>query len=230
MNKLGFNLGRLALAVAALAASTLAAAGVRYVGFEGTPQAIYSNGDNFVDAGLSMMTLGQGGLDGAVVDSAGCFLVACPSGNAGQFYTGLNDGGLKISAFGALMNLTSLDFAFVLPVPQLVAGSVGALVLAGIDAGGAVHQITRDFGLQDGNGEYVFETWNFASSFSAIGFSSLTVRACLFDGAGGCVNPANNQAQFAVDNIGLLPEPASVALVGVSLFGLLAAGRRRKSV
>ncbi|MBW8894438.1 MAG: PEP-CTERM sorting domain-containing protein [Burkholderiales bacterium] len=64
----------------------------------------------------------------------------------------------------------------------------------------------------------------------SVGQLLVTGIDALYDGNGGCVNPAENQAQFAVDNIGYLPEPGSVALVGVSLAGLLAAKRRRRSV
>lgn len=229
MNKLGHSIARTALGLAVAALAGHASANVGYITFDNTSQNIYTNGDTFTDGAGVLTTVGQGGFDGAVVDSSSCFLAVCPVGNDSQFYAGLNDGGLKVTLGAELLHMTSLDFGFVLPLPKLLGASVGQLLLTGVDALGGITTLSKNFGLQDGNGDFGFEHWALDAAFTAVGFKSVTISACLFDDKGGCVNPAGNQAQFAVDNIGFVPEPAGLALVGVSLAGLLAAGRRRKA-
>jgi hypothetical protein len=125
----------------------------------------------------------------------------------------------------AAFGLQSIDFGFILPVNTLVGFSVGKLILTTNDGATA----SKDFGLQDGNGKYNFSRWDFGSDFAPARFTEATFQACLYDGTGACVNPANYQAQFAVDNLTYVPEPGSLSLVGLSLAGMLAAYRRRRS-
>jgi hypothetical protein len=199
-----------------------------YINFDGIDQNVFADGDSFT-SGHGVMTALGGGFVGAVADFSSCFLAVCPVGNDSQFYAGLNDGALSISLMDELLHLTSLDFGFVLPLAQLVDFSVGQLLLTGEDESGAKTSVAKDFGPQDANGNYGFEHWVLDASFTSMAFKSVTVSACLFNVDGACVNPAENQAQFAIDNIGYIPEPASMALLGVSFASLLAAGSRRKA-
>ncbi|MBW8846993.1 MAG: PEP-CTERM sorting domain-containing protein [Burkholderiales bacterium] len=219
-----------ALALAATLACSAAFAGGGTITFDSVLPNILTNGDVTTEGNAVITTVGQGGFDGSISDQSSCFLAICPSGNATQFYAALNDGGLNIKLFDGGLNLTGLDFGFVLPLSAALDFSVGQLLVTGIDALGGSTTIQRDFDLQDANGNYNFSHWDFDTGFASSWFQSVTISSCLYDGNGGCVNPAENQAQFAVDNIGYLPEPGSVALVGVSLAGLLAAKRRRRSV
>lgn len=216
------------LAAAATLACSTAFAGGGFITFDATAPSIFTNGDVTVDGLGVITTLGNGGFDGQIDGVGGC-VVVCPVGNATQFYSALNDGGLNVKLSGGGLSMLGLDFGFVVPVPVIVAGSVGKLVVTGFDANGVGTMISQDFSAQDANGDFGFTHWDFASSFANTWFSSVNINACLYDANGDCVNPANNLAEFAVDNIAFLPEPGSLALAGVSLAGLLAAGRRRKS-
>jgi hypothetical protein len=219
-----------ALAVAATLACSVASAGGGTITFDSAMPNILTNGDVTLDGNAVVTTLGQGGFDGAIADSGSCFLAVCPGGNATQFYAGLNDGGLNVKLVGSGVFLSSLDFGFVLPLTALIDFSVGKLLVTGFDSLGGSTTISHDFDAQDANGNYNFFHWDLDSSFTSTEFLSVTISSCLYDGNGDCLNPANNQAQFAVDNITYLPEPGSIALVGLSLAGMLAANRRRRSV
>lgn len=230
MKKLGSLFARTTVGLAAAFLASQASANVGFITFDNINPDVFFGGDSFADGSAFMTALG-GGFAGAVTDSAGCSgsAIVCPVGNATQFYTGLNDGALMVTLGEESLHMTSLDFGFVLPVPVSLSGSVGQLILAGVDADGNYTFLSKEFGLQDNNGDYGFEHWALDSAFTNMAFKSVTLVACVYDVNGDCQNPSNNQAQFAVDNIGFLPEPASLALTGVSLFGLLAAGRRRQA-
>lgn len=221
---------KLGMAIAIASACASASAGVGLVTFESFLPGIYTNGDTMVDGVAQITVRGQGGFDGALIngrDPSSCDLAVCPSGNATNYYTSLNDGGFSFSSstgeggFG----LTSIDFGFVLPVNALIDFSVGRLVATANDG----TTLSRDFSAQDANGSFRFTTWNFGTEFSQGHFSEVSFNACLYDGTGACVNPAGNQAQFAVDNLAFVPEPGSLSLVGLSLAGMLGAYRRRKA-
>lgn len=213
----------LALAMAVATVCSSASAGV--VTFEGLTANIYTNGDTIIDGYQTITVRGQGGFDGAIVDGTDpnrCDVAVCPAGST--YYAGLNDGAVSFGLSGNEFNLSGLDFAFILPVGALVDFSVGQLIATGND--GSV--VTKDFAAQV-NGQYGFAHWNFDGAFSQTRFTEVTFSACLYTDAGACVNPAANQAQFALDNIAFVPEPGSVPLLALSMLGMLAAYRRRKS-
>jgi hypothetical protein len=87
----------------------------------------------------------------------------------------------------------------------------------------------------DDSGNPLFDTATLGSVFASSTLNSLTIRACLFDGVGGCTvaqdwsDPSIYQAQFAIDNVNLttVPEPGSLALLGLGVSAL--ALRRRKA-
>ncbi|SFD07003.1 NF038120 family PEP-CTERM protein [Massilia yuzhufengensis] len=217
------------LAVMAAIASACASASAGVVTFETFLPGIYTNGEQLVNDDQQITVRGQGGFDGALIngrDPSSCDLAVCPAGNSTNYYTALNDGGFSFSLLsGNTFGLSSIDFGFVLPIDMVLNFSVGKLMLMTNDGTTA----SRDFSLQNAGGDYTFTRWNFGNTFSQGAFSEVTFSACLYDGLGDCVNPAGNQAQFAVDNLAFVPEPGTVALVSLSLMGMLGA-RRRKSV
>jgi hypothetical protein len=217
------------LALAAALACSAASAGGGTITFESLIPVVLSGGDVSTEGPAVITTLGSNIFDGAIATSASCDIAVCPGGNAGQFYAALNDGGLNVTLGEGGLSLTGLDFGFILPLDGVLNFSVGKLVVTGLDALGGSTTISRDFDLQDAQGNFNFSHWDFDSSFASGWFQSVTISSCLYDGNNDCVNPAGNQAQFAVDNIAYLPEPGSLALAGVSLAGLLAAGRRRRA-
>ncbi len=221
------KLVNLALAIGIAAACSTASAGM--VTFESFVPGIYTNGDMNVNGKQIITTVGQGGFDGAIIngsDPFSCDIAVCPSGNSSNYYAGLNDGGMSLTNLGGATQLRGLDFGFILPVDAVLNFAVGRLVIIANDG----TMISREFDLQGADGKYGFAHWNIDGLFSHTGSKEFTFIACLYTSGGECVNPANNQAQFAIDNIAYVPEPATMSLFGISILGMLAAARRRKSV
>ena len=72
--------------------------------------------------------------------------------------------------------------------------------------------------------------WKLDADFAALRLTNLSISACLFDGNGGCVNPADwalFNAQFAIDDLDVdVPLPGSAPLLLLGLAGLAAIRRR----
>ncbi len=239
------GLNKLVLGVAAaLALLGTAPAMATVVNFESlSPDAIYGGGDTLLDAGYTLRAVdNHGGLSGAVglvangMDPTTCWLGGCPTNNTSHYYVGLNDGGVTFKkSDGGFFSLQSLDYGFVAPFGGLPNFSYGRLMLSGHLANGGVIDTTFDFPGMDDSGNPLFDTATLGSVFANSTLNSLTIRACLFDGAGGCTvaqdwsDPSIYQAQFAIDNVNLttVPEPGSLALLGLGVSAL--ALRRRKA-
>lgn len=224
----------LALALAATAACSAASAGV--VTFESFAPTIYSQGATF-GSGYDKLTV-QGTpsefLGGAILqgsDPSSCDIAACPVGNASRYYVGLADTGLNFMRSDTSILLSSLDFGFVLPVAGLVVGPVGQLRVTGTLSNGDTTSVAKDFSSQNADGNFAFSRWDIGGTFAQTRFTQVAFNACLYLTDGSCSFDSNftmGQAQFAIDNIEFVPEPASMALVAISLGGMFAV-RRRKS-
>lgn len=178
------------------------------------------------------------GAAGVIVDHSdrlACSIVTCPGSffNETHYYAGLNDGSLTLArGDGLAFRLLALDFAFVAPTYDLPNLSYGQLVLSATTAGSA-DPVTRSMDLpgQFLDGNFVFDTWQLDGLFSGLQLTSLTISACVFDGALNCVNGADsyNLAQFAVDNLVMeaVPEPKAWLLFGT---GIALLARRRRTV
>lgn len=240
------GLSTLVLAVVgafALLGSAPAAASV--IDFETQMPWIYNGGETIEEAGYRLTVVdnhGDGsGLAAGIAngnDPTSCALGGCPSGNNSVFYVGVNDGGLMITRNWTLptFQLRGFDFSFMAPLGGLVAGSYGQLQLTGTLAGGGTISTALDFpSMVDEQGNPMFGQASLGSAFMAATLTSLSIRACVNDG-NSCINPDDNssfinQAQFGIDNINLaeVPEPGSMALVGLGM-GALALRRRKSAV
>ena len=208
------------------------------VTFDDLSPNLYFPGDAFVSGGLNFslspqfLSVPQPGF-GTVDTAAGLSSFSnAPTGNSTQFYAGLNDNSVTMSAGSQVFVLASFDFGFVPPVGTSGSSSPGALIAYWTDAFGATGFSGFDFGSADSNGDWAFLRANMAApSFSSgapttVDFQSVTFFACLYSGPE-CNRPANNQAQFALDNITAnVPLPSSLLLAGLGLAGLVVTRRR----
>ena len=197
------------------------------IDFETVPTNFYMTGDSFTQGAASMsVQSGVGVVDTAAAFGPGLGLdLAVPLGTQGQFYSGLNDGGLTLTSIDSSpFKLFSLDFSFISPLTNLYApGDVpGKLVMAYTAVGGA-GSMSWNFGAADASGKFSMGTL-MDPALNAPSYLSVSFSACTFDGLGGCLAPNGNFNQFALDNISAVPEPTPVVLALTALvFGL---GRR----
>jgi hypothetical protein len=233
-----------ALGALALMSATPAMAAV--IDFESIGPSIYGGTETLSENGYTMTVIdtpaagpagtGLAGVVGNGSDPYLCAVAACPTGNGGNFYMGVNDGSLKVARGDhAAFQVSSIDYAFVAPVGGLPSYSYGQLTLLGTRADGGTIAVAYDFPVLDALGSSPFIT-NSLTAFGNISLSSLVISSCMFDGSGGCHSPlagSENQAQFAFDNLNVtavtaVPEPETYALMGLGL-GLVGLLSRRRA-
>ncbi|MYM70277.1 PEP-CTERM sorting domain-containing protein [Pseudoduganella sp. FT55W] len=227
-----------ALAIGALALMSAAPAMADTIDFESLESNTY-DGLNTFDAGDYHFAVidspkygpngtGFAGAIGNGNDPYLCAIAACPSGNTGMYYLGVNDGSVNISRGDSkTFSLGTIDYAFLAPVDNLPGYSYGQLTVTGITTGGGKVSYSFDFPeLVGGNSPFL--TVDLASKFGNAQFSSVTIGSCVFT-ATDCVNPSDNQAQFAFDNLTLapVPEPQTYAMLGLGLAAMSLVSRRR---
>ncbi|MFP5392716.1 MAG: NF038120 family PEP-CTERM protein [Gammaproteobacteria bacterium] len=209
---------------------------------------VYAGGETLSEAGYDLHLLegpvaahyGFQSAIGTVAnanDPLTCYLTSCPVGAQGNYLMVLNDGGVQFSrnwnAQG--FRLSSLELAFIAPVP-LPQGSYGRLRLTGTDLDGVDTYTEVALPGQDADGNFVFDAISFAPDFAKLVLSTLRIDACVYDENLSCVNdfdhPAQNQAQFALDNVALaeVPEPGSLLLAGAALGALVVRRRTNAAV
>jgi MYXO-CTERM domain-containing protein len=219
-----------ALALAGVAAAPVHA---EMINFESiAPGTILFPGDGVMQQGFSITTQ----FSPAVVDTSAAFGpgvgldLAGPSGNATQFYIGLNDGVARLRASnGRVFRVAGFDYGFVSALTNLFnPGDVPGLLVADYvtSAGGTGFELFS-FGAADVNGDFAFRSAG-AAEMGALGMGVTQVDffACTADANGNCAAVNVNFSQFALDNVSVIPNPASLALAALGL-GLLAATRRR---
>lgn len=178
---------------------------------------VYFAGESFAQSGFKM-TLD---FDAGIVDTAAALGGSAPTGNATQFFSGLNDSGLIMERQdGGLFSMTGFDVAFIPLSPPSSQNTV--IVAAGVLANNSSFALAWGFG-------QAFQTLNNSLDFSAFTDVKLVeFFACSFDGVNICAAPTANNGQFAIDNIQVtfVPEPSTLSLLPLALLGL-ALGKRR---
>lgn len=209
-------LGATALVVSTLFSVAHAAAVT--IDFEPTELVnLYFPGDSFVQNGFKLTA----DYDAGLVDVASALGTAAPSGNATQFFAGLNNGGLILERDGGgLFNLDGFSAAFVPLIPAATGQTVFVALATYADdsVDGLAWLFGRTFGLYDHPADFAF--------FQEV--KRVDFFACTYDGVNICAADPKNNGQFAIDDIRLttVPEPSTLALLPLILLGLALRSRR----
>ncbi len=175
---------------------------------------------------------GTAGFVGSISTSESCSGVQCPVNNATTYYSGLNDGYLFFGMLdGSGFTIGSLDASFIGAGMPSYPAVAGLLYIAAFDAVGLVAEIYLDLAGPTG-GNFNFATYDLTGFGGGRLFTDVLIASYACDDLGDC-NRTTNQANFALDNIvtinavGDVPEPGTVALMGLGLLGLRSFTRRR---
>lgn len=174
----------------------------------------------------------SGDLVGAIVDGSDPAIcvapINCPVNNSSQYFAGLDDGYMYFGLnSGSLFRLASLKASFIGTGQSSLPAVAGILLLEGFNAKnqkvGGSYQIQLS---GPSNGLFNFSDYNLSSIPYEYSYVRLVPYVC--DGTG--CSRGGVVANFALDDIVTIPEPASMALFGLGLAGIGAMTRRRRAV
>lgn len=229
---------------ALLAAAVLAApaqAGV--VRFNADYSMPIVHGDTWVESGYQLLfdaynsnadsNTGVGSIiDGS--DPWPCVDMACPIGGDGSYYGAFNDSVVWLSSAtqGAQFQLKSIDASFIGAFPNLggYPAISGLLRMQAFRADSSYEVIDLPLFGPGANG-FQFDTYDLLEPYASMNFVEIAMFGMVCNASLSCSAFNSNQGQFAIDNIVLaeVPEPASAAIFGLGLMGLVAGARRRKA-
>lgn len=180
---------------------------------------------------------GLGSLVGMVYDGdmASCDTSSqiCPGNTSGNYFGALNDSYLDmVSTAAPGFKINSFDAGFIGTSANLGSypNPVGLVRLLGITATGA--SISQDFWFDNANQSKNFQlnTFNTSGVFANTVLTEVLIYGFACNTANtNCQAFATDRGQFGIDNIVTtdVPEPATAALAGLGLLGLVASRRRK---
>jgi hypothetical protein len=163
-------------------------------------------------------------------DSGNCMTGGCPVNNTSKYYGSFDD---SYFYFGlnndARFKVNSLQASFMGAGQDSYPAVSGILQLQGFNANGGLVGGLYQLGLAGPStkGEFNFANYNLGTfANNTVSYVRVVGYAC--DTSGQC-NRSTNLANFAIDNIvtTTVPEPTSIALLGLGVAGFAFARRRR---
>ena len=238
----------LASSLTKLAATLIGAAAIAAPAHAGTisfesadPSAIYGSGDTYYESGYKLTFeafdfTAAGSAVGSIVDSndpGTCMNTSCPN-NGSLFYGAFNDSIVILNSAtnGAQFQLKSIDASFIGAFPNLggYPAISGLLRMQAFRADSSYEVIDLPLFGPGANG-FQFDTYDLLEPYASMNFVEIAMFGMVCNASLSCSAFNSNQGQFAIDNIVLaeVPEPASAAIFGLGLMGLVAGARRRKA-
>lgn len=229
---------------AVLAATVLAApAQAGTIGFNADYSMPVVHGDIWVENGYKLVfdayndNADENTAVGSIIDGSDpwpCENMACPISGDGTYYGAFNDSIVWLSSAtqGAQFQIKSIDASFIGAFPNLggYPAISGLLRMQAFRADYSYELIDLPLFGPGANG-FQFDTYTLLAPWSDMKFVEVAMFGMVCNASLSCSAFNSNQGQFAIDNIVLaeVPEPASAAIFGLGLMGLVAGARRRKA-